>query len=52
MHSNRIVNRLSATDWLMQSVALTTIAKKAIRTEAHVIICGYGRSGGSLAAFL
>ena len=52
MYSNRIVNRLSASDWLMQSVALTTIAKKAIATERHVIICGYGRSGQNLARLL
>jgi CPA2 family monovalent cation:H+ antiporter-2 len=52
MYSNQIVNRLSATDWLMQSVALTTIAKQSIRTEAHVIICGYGRSGQNLARML
>ena len=52
MHSNRIVNRLSATDWLMQSVALTTIARRAIATERHVIICGYGRSGQNLARLL
>ncbi|MDZ7857252.1 cation:proton antiporter [Sphaerotilus sp.] len=52
MGSNRIVMRLSATDWLMQSVQLTTIAKKSIRTEAHLIICGYGRSGQNLARLL
>ena len=52
MYSNRIVMRLSASDWLMQSVALTTIAKKAIRAEKHVIICGYGRSGQNLARML
>ncbi len=52
MHSDRIVMRLSANDWLMQSVAMTTIAKRAINTEAHVIICGYGRSGQSLARIL
>ena len=52
LNSNRIVNRLSASDWLMQSVALTTIAKKAIATEKHVIICGYGRSGQNLARLL
>ncbi len=52
LYSNRIVNRLSASDWLMQSVALTTIAKKAIATERHVIICGYGRSGQNLARLL
>ena len=37
---------------MMQSVALTTIAKKSIATEAHVIICGYGRSGQNLARLL
>ena len=52
MASNRIVMRLSATDWLMQSVQLTTIAKKSMRTEAHLIICGYGRSGQNLARLL
>jgi CPA2 family monovalent cation:H+ antiporter-2 len=52
MYSNRIVSRLSATDWMMQSVALTTIAKKSIATEAHVIICGYGRSGQNLSRLL
>jgi len=52
MYSNRIVMRLSSTDWLMQSVALTSIAKKAIKAQAHVIICGYGRSGQNLARLL
>ena len=52
MHSDRIVNRLSASDWLMQSVALTSIAKRSIAAEQHVIICGYGRSGQNLARLL
>lgn len=52
MHSDRIVMRLSSSDWLMQSVAMTRIAKQAINTEAHVIIAGYGRSGQNLARLL
>jgi monovalent cation:H+ antiporter-2, CPA2 family len=52
MQSNRIVMRLSSSDWLMQSVAMTTIAKRSINTEAHVIIAGYGRSGQNLARLL
>jgi monovalent cation:H+ antiporter-2, CPA2 family len=52
MYSDRIVMRLSANDWLMQSVAMTSIAKRAINTEAHVIIAGYGRSGQNLARLL
>jgi CPA2 family monovalent cation:H+ antiporter-2 len=52
MYNNRIVLRLSSSDWMLQSVQLTTIAKKSIATQAHVIICGYGRSGQNLARLL
>ena len=52
MYSNRIVMRLSANDWLMQSVAMTSIAKRSINAEGHVIIAGYGRSGQNLARLL
>jgi CPA2 family monovalent cation:H+ antiporter-2 len=52
MASTRIVTRLAASDWMLQSVQLTAIAKKAMRAEAHVIICGYGRSGQNLARLL
>jgi monovalent cation:H+ antiporter-2, CPA2 family len=52
MYSNRIVMRLNRSDWLLQSVAMTHIAKRAINTEAHVIITGYGRSGQNLARLL
>jgi CPA2 family monovalent cation:H+ antiporter-2 len=52
MQSNRIVMRLSSSDWLMQSVALTTIARRAVNTEGHIIIAGYGRSGQNLARLL
>lgn len=51
-NSDRIVNRLWGRDWLMQSVALTTIARRAMTVDAHVIICGYGRSGQNLARLL
>ena len=52
LQSNRIVMKLASSDWLMQSVALTTIARRAIQSEKHVIICGYGRSGQNLARML
>jgi len=52
LYSNRIVMRLAASDWLMQSVAMTTIASRAINVERHVIIAGYGRSGQNLAHIL
>jgi CPA2 family monovalent cation:H+ antiporter-2 len=52
MNANRIVMRLHTGEWMLQSVQLTSIARKSIRTEAHVIICGYGRSGQNLARLL
>ncbi len=52
LYSDRVVMRLASSDWLMQSVAMTSIAKRAINTEAHVIIAGYGRSGQNLARLL
>ncbi len=51
-YSNLIVLKLSSSDWLLQSVAMTSIAKRSINAESHVIICGYGRSGQNLARLL
>ncbi|MCQ9372463.1 cation:proton antiporter, partial [Corynebacterium sp. 35RC1] len=44
-YSNPIVMKLVASDWLQQSLQMTTIARKAINTSGHVLICGYGRCG-------
>jgi len=52
MYSNRIVRKLVASDWLQQSLQMTTIARKTINTARHVIICGYGRCGQNLARML
>jgi CPA2 family monovalent cation:H+ antiporter-2 len=50
--SDWLVLKLVASDWLLQSVQLTRIAKRSIKAQSHVIICGYGRSGQNLAALL
>lgn len=52
MYSNSIVRKLVASDWLQQSLQMTTIARKTINTARHVIICGYGRCGQNLARVL
>ena len=52
MYSNRIVMKLVAGEWLQQSLQMTTIARKSINANKHVIICGYGRSGQNLARML
>ncbi|MDN4589752.1 potassium transporter [Xenophilus aerolatus] len=52
MYSNAIVRKLVASDWMQQSLQMTSIARKTINTAEHVIICGYGRCGQNLARML
>ena len=52
LYSNRIVMKLVSSEWLQQSVQMTSIARKSISVSKHVIICGYGRCGQNLARML
>ncbi len=52
MHSDRVVLKIVAGEWLQQSLQMTNIARKSINTNKHVIICGYGRCGQNLARML
>jgi len=52
MYTNAIVQKVVASDWLQQSLQMTSIARKSINTNKHVIICGYGRCGQNLARIL
>ncbi|MBA3478724.1 MAG: cation:proton antiporter [Lautropia sp.] len=48
----RIALRVSGQEWLQRSLQLQQIATRSISREKHVILCGYGRSGQSLAHVL
>ena len=50
--SEKIVMRLVANEWEQRAVQLQQLAIRAMAQRGHVIICGYGRSGQSLARFL
>ncbi len=52
MYSNRIVLKWVSSEWLQQSLQMTSIARKSIKANRHVIICGYGRCGQNLARML
>lgn len=52
MYANGIVMKLVSSEWLQQSLQMTTIARKSINANQHVIICGYGRCGQNLARML
>jgi CPA2 family monovalent cation:H+ antiporter-2 len=51
-YSDRLVLRFAASEWLMRSLQLTSIAARTMSTEKHAVICGYGRSGQHLARFM
>jgi len=51
-HSDRIVMKFSANEWMMQSLNLTNIAARTMSAQKHVIVAGFGRSGQSLATLL
>ena len=52
LYSNTIVMKLVSSEWLQQSLQMTTIARKSINANKHVIICGYGRCGQNLGNML
>lgn len=51
-NSDRLVMRFAASEWLMRSLQLTTLAARSMREEKHAVICGFGRSGQYLARFM
>ena len=50
--SDRIVMRLSRSEWMERSLQLHRVATQSMETERHVIILGYGRNGQRLARLL
>jgi CPA2 family monovalent cation:H+ antiporter-2 len=49
---DKIVMKVAANEWMMQSLQLTQLASRTMATQKHVIIAGFGRSGQSLATLL
>jgi CPA2 family monovalent cation:H+ antiporter-2 len=51
-HAGDIVRRLSPSAWMDSALLIHQVAVKSMSSDAHVIICGYGRSGQALSGFL
>jgi CPA2 family monovalent cation:H+ antiporter-2 len=51
-HAGDIVRRLSPSAWMDSALLIHQVAVKSMTSDAHVIICGYGRSGQALSHFL
>jgi monovalent cation:H+ antiporter-2, CPA2 family len=48
----RIVLYFVRGEWTQRAVALHALAVRAMQTQGHVVVCGYGRSGQALAHVL
>ncbi|MBI5658728.1 MAG: cation:proton antiporter [Nitrosomonadales bacterium] len=51
-HAEAIVRRISPAEWMNRAMQLHQIAVQSMGADAHIIICGYGRSGQALARFM
>jgi CPA2 family monovalent cation:H+ antiporter-2 len=51
-HAEAIVRRISPAEWMNRAMQLHQIAVQSMASDAHIIICGYGRSGQALAQFM
>ena len=51
-HGERLARRLAGGEWMKQAKGVHEIAVKSFGVSQHVILCGYGRSGQSLARIL
>ncbi|MDD5387916.1 MAG: cation:proton antiporter [Gallionellaceae bacterium] len=52
LYGNRLAKRLEGGSWVEQARGVHEIAARAFGIQKHVILCGYGRSGQSLARLL
>ena len=50
--SERIVRHVSGAEWLARAMELHNVAVRSMAVNQHVVVCGYGRSGQSLARLL
>jgi CPA2 family monovalent cation:H+ antiporter-2 len=50
--ANRIALRFSSDEWMRQSIEIQKVAVQSVGLRDHVIICGFGRCGQSLAHIL
>ena len=51
-HAEAIVRRISPSAWMDRALQIHRIAVQSMASDAHIIICGFGRSGQALSRFL
>ncbi len=51
-HAEAIVRYISPSAWMNRAMQIHQIAVQSMGADAHIIICGFGRSGQALARFM
>jgi CPA2 family monovalent cation:H+ antiporter-2 len=51
-NADRIVMKIAANEWMLQSLQLTQLASRTMAAQKHVVLAGFGRSGQSLGTLL
>ena len=51
-YSEATIQRFYSSDWMHRAMQITAIASQTMAAQDHAIICGYGRSGQSIARIL
>jgi CPA2 family monovalent cation:H+ antiporter-2 len=51
-HAEIIVRNLTPSAWMDSAMQIHQIAVKSMTSDAHIIVCGFGRSGQALSRFL
>ncbi len=51
-YSESWIQRFYSSEWMCRAMQITSIAAQTMATQNHAIICGYGRSGQSIARIL
>jgi CPA2 family monovalent cation:H+ antiporter-2 len=51
-YNERLVLHFISSEWMLRSMQLTRLAAKAMRTEKHAVICGFGHTGRHLSRFM
>lgn len=51
-YSEPMIQRFYSSEWMHRAMQITAIAAQTMVTHNHVIVCGYGRSGQSMARIL
>lgn len=52
LNADKVVSLFSSDQWMLRSLELTKIASQTMQLRKHIVICGFGRAGQTVARLL